>query len=53
MAGRRASSSDHLSGELYIDQAEIRSLTTVENLEDFWAQDPVPTQAAKELGFEL
>ena len=44
---------DHLSGELYIDQAEIRSLTTVENLEDFWAQDPVPTQAAKELGFEL
>lgn len=44
---------DHLSGELYIDKAEIRSLTTVENLEDFWCEDPVPTQAAKELGFDL
>lgn len=44
---------DHLSGELYIDQAEIRSLTTYENLEDFWCEDPVPTQAAKELGFKL
>lgn len=44
---------DHLSGELYIDKAEIRSLTTVENLEDFWCEDPVPTEAVKELGFEL
>ncbi|KAB7789718.1 peptide deformylase [Bifidobacterium leontopitheci] len=44
---------DHLSGELYIDQAEIRSLTTNENLEDFWCDDPVPTAAAEELGFEL
>ncbi|MEE1296780.1 MAG: peptide deformylase [Bifidobacterium sp.] len=44
---------DHLSGELYIDQAEIRSLTTVENLEDLWCEDPVPTEAAKELGFQL
>ena len=44
---------DHLSGELYIDQAEIRSLTTTENLEDFWCEDPVPTDAAEELGFEL
>lgn len=44
---------DHLSGELYIDKAEIRSLTTYENLEDFWCEDPVPTEAAKELGFEL
>lgn len=44
---------DHLSGELYIDQAEIRSLTTNENLEDFWCEDPVPTEAAAELGFEL
>ena len=55
-AGRPASSShetDHLSGELYIDQAEIRSLTTNENLEDFWCEDPVPTEAAAELGFEL
>lgn len=44
---------DHLSGELYIDKAEIRSLTTYENLEDFWCEDPVPTDAARELGFEL
>ncbi|MDO4913406.1 MAG: peptide deformylase, partial [Bifidobacteriaceae bacterium] len=33
---------DHLSGELYIDKAQIRSLTTNENLEDFWCEDPVP-----------
>ena len=44
---------DHLSGELYIDKAEIRSLTTTENLEDLWCEDPVPTDAARELGFEL
>lgn len=44
---------DHLSGELYIDKAEIRSLATNENLEDLWADDPVPTAAAEELGFEL
>ncbi|OZG63201.1 peptide deformylase [Bifidobacterium lemurum] len=44
---------DHLSGELYIDKAEIRSLTTYENLEDFWCDDPVPTLAASELGFDL
>ncbi|MDB1441314.1 peptide deformylase, partial [Bifidobacterium adolescentis] len=23
------------------------------NLEDFWCEDPVPTEAAAELGFEL
>ncbi|PLS30851.1 peptide deformylase [Bifidobacterium margollesii] len=44
---------DHLSGELYIDKAEIRSLTTYDNLEDYWCDDPVPSLAAKELGFEL
>ena len=44
---------DHLSGELYIDRAEIRSLSTTENLEDFWSQDPVPVEAAKVLGFAL
>ena len=44
---------DHLSGELYIDRAEIRSLTTDENLEDFWCEDPVPAAAASELGFSL
>ncbi|WEV69700.1 peptide deformylase [Bifidobacterium sp. ESL0775] len=44
---------DHLSGEVYIDQAEIRSLATDENLEDYWCEDPVPTVAARELGFKL
>ncbi|OXN00568.1 peptide deformylase [Bifidobacterium vansinderenii] len=44
---------DHLSGELYIDKAEIRSLTTYDNLEDYWCEDPVPTDAARELGFDL
>ena len=44
---------DHLSGELYIDRAEIRSLTTNENLEDYWCEDPVPTEAAEKLGFAL
>lgn len=44
---------DHLSGEVYIDRAEIRSLSSDENLADLWCEDPVPTEAAKELGFEL
>ncbi|WEV53321.1 peptide deformylase [Bifidobacterium sp. ESL0704] len=44
---------DHLNGEVYIDRAEIRSLATDENLEDYWCEDPVPTQAAEELGFKL
>ena len=44
---------DHLSGEVYIDQAQIRSLTSDDNLMDYWCEDPVPTAAAKELGFEL
>lgn len=44
---------DHLSGELYIDRAEIRSLCSDDNLADLWCDDPVPTEAAEELGFEL
>jgi peptide deformylase len=44
---------DHLSGELYIDKAEIRSLTTNENLEDLWSYDPNPQEAATELGFSI
>ena len=44
---------DHLSGEVYIDRAEIRSLTTEDNLIDYWCEDPVPTEASKELGFAL
>ena len=44
---------DHLSGEVYIDRAEIRSLRADENVADLWCEDPVPTEAAEELGFEL
>ena len=44
---------DHLSGEVYIDRAEIRSLSSDENLADLWCEDPVPTEAAEELGFAL
>lgn len=44
---------DHLSGEIYIDKAEIRSLSTDDNLMDYWAEDPVPTEAAEQLGFHL
>ncbi|TCD54438.1 peptide deformylase [Alloscardovia theropitheci] len=44
---------DHLSGEVYIDKAETRSLTTYDNLEDYWAFEAVPREAAETLGFEL
>lgn len=44
---------DHLFGEVYIDRAEIRSLSSDENLADLWCEDPVPTEAAEELGFDL
>lgn len=44
---------DHLSGEVYIDKAEIRSLSSDENLVDLWCEDPVPTDAAEALGFDL
>ncbi|WP_339350684.1 peptide deformylase [Bifidobacterium indicum] len=44
---------DHLSGEVYIDQAEIRSLSSDDNLGEYWAFDPIPTGAAHELGFSL
>ena len=44
---------DHLSGEVYIDKAEIRSLSSDDNLSEYWAYDPVPTEAAEELGFSL
>lgn len=43
---------DHLSGELYLDKAEIRSLSTDDNLGEYW-WEPVPTQAAETLGFQL
>ncbi len=38
---------------MYIDRAEIRSLSSDENLADLWCEDPVPTEAAEELGFDL
>ncbi len=44
---------DHLSGEVYIDKAEIRSLSSDDNLSEYWAYDPVPTEAAQELGFTI
>jgi peptide deformylase len=44
---------DHLSGEVYIDKAEIRSLSTDKNLEELWSFNPIPKRAGKELGFEV
>lgn len=43
---------DHLNGVLYLDRAEIRSLTTSTNYERLWAQ-PTPASAAAALGFAL
>ena len=43
---------DHLSGTVYVDKLEPRSLATSANYTNRWA-DPVPTRAAKELGFHL
>lgn len=44
---------DHLSGEVYIDKAEIRSLSSDDNLSEYWAYDPIPSEAARELGFTI
>ncbi|MGW0765827.1 peptide deformylase [Streptomyces sp. NPDC002676] len=43
---------DHLDGTLYLDRAELRSLSTNEAVAARWAQ-PTPELAARELGFEL
>lgn len=43
---------DHLSGELYIDKCEIRSLSTDDNLDEYW-YDPSPEAAAEALKFSL
>jgi len=43
---------DHLSGELYLDQAEIRSLSTDENLSNLWF-NPDLTEASRVLGFPV
>lgn len=44
---------DHLSGEVYIDKAELRSLSSYDNLDEYWSYDPVPEEAAEVLGFDL
>ncbi|MER5528050.1 peptide deformylase [Streptomyces sp. NPDC002677] len=43
---------DHLDGTLYLDRAELRSLSSTEAMAERWAE-PTPTTAAAELGFKL
>ncbi|MEU6477497.1 peptide deformylase [Streptomyces sp. NPDC047017] len=43
---------DHLDGTLYLDRAEVRSLSSNEAIAARWAQ-PTPEDAARALGFEL
>lgn len=43
---------DHLAGRVYVDLAEMRSLTADEYAA-LWAGEPVPERAARELGFDL
>ncbi|MEV0095951.1 peptide deformylase [Streptomyces sp. NPDC050738] len=43
---------DHLDGTLYLDRAELRSLSSQQTLAERWAQ-PTPRLAARELGFTL
>jgi len=43
---------DHLAGVLYLDRAEIRSLSSISNRDALW-NDPTPMRAAAELGFAL
>jgi peptide deformylase len=43
---------DHLGGTLYLDRAELRSLSSNQTMAERWAQ-PTPKQAAAALGFEL
>lgn len=43
---------DHLDGMLYLDRAELRSLSTNEAVAALWSQ-PTPAEAAAALGFEL
>ena len=44
---------DHLRGQLYLDHAELRSLSTNDNLARFWADSPDPAKAAEILRFDL
>jgi peptide deformylase len=43
---------DHLDGRLYLDRAEIRSLSTNTHVLDRWSH-PTPENAARALGFPL
>ncbi|GHD88150.1 peptide deformylase [Streptomyces naganishii] len=43
---------DHLDGTLYLDRAELRSLSSSEAMARRWSQ-PTPAAAARELGFRL
>lgn len=43
---------DHLHGVLYLDRAELRSLSTYDAYERYWAH-PTPAAAAAALGFGL
>lgn len=43
---------DHLDGMLYLDRAELRSLSSNQAMVRWWAQ-PTPQEAAASLGFEL
>lgn len=44
---------DHLHGDLYLDECELRSLSSTENLTRMWAGEARPTAAAASLGFQL
>ncbi|MET8292001.1 peptide deformylase [Streptomyces sp. NPDC005132] len=43
---------DHLDGVLYLDRAEVRSLSSNQAMADRWTQ-PTPVEAAAALGFTL
>ncbi|NUP14810.1 MAG: peptide deformylase [Streptomyces sp.] len=43
---------DHLDGMLYLDRAELRSLSSNQAVAEYWTQ-PTPAEAARDLGFEL
>ncbi|MFI6935907.1 peptide deformylase [Streptomyces sp. NPDC050287] len=43
---------DHLDGLLYLDRAELRSLSSNQAMAERWTQ-PTPREAATSLGFEL
>jgi peptide deformylase len=43
---------DHLDGMLYLDRAELRSLSSNQAMAERWTQ-PTPEEAAASLGFEL